>query len=48
MLGGPLWKRLPAVQAGKVHQVDDDIWFLGTGVAAGMRVLDELEQHLAQ
>ncbi len=47
VLAGPLWKRLPAVQAGKVHQVDDDIWFLGTGVGAGTLVLDQLEQHLA-
>ncbi len=47
VLGGPLWKRLPAVQAGDVHQVDDDIWFLGTGVGAADLVLDELEQTLA-
>jgi iron complex transport system substrate-binding protein len=47
VLGGPLWKRLPAVQAGDVHDVDDDIWFLGTGVGAAELVLDELEQTLA-
>lgn len=47
VLGGPLWKRLPAVKTGDVHTVDDDIWFLGTGVGAAERVLDELEQTLA-
>jgi iron complex transport system substrate-binding protein len=47
VLGGPLWKRIPAVQAGDVHDVDDDIWFLGTGVGAAELVLDELEQTLA-
>jgi iron complex transport system substrate-binding protein len=47
VLGGPLWKRIPAVQAGEVHVVDDDIWFLGTGVGAAELVLDELEQKLA-
>jgi iron complex transport system substrate-binding protein len=47
VLGGPLWKNLPAVAAGDVHEVDDDIWFLGTGVGAAQLVLDELEQTLA-
>lgn len=47
VLGGPLWKRIPAVQAGNVHVVDDHIWFLGTGVGAAELVLDELEQKLA-
>jgi iron complex transport system substrate-binding protein len=48
VLGGPLWKRIPAVQAGDVHTVDDDIWFLGTGVGAAELVLDELEQTLTR
>lgn len=47
VLGGPLWKRLSAVQAGKVYDVDDDVWFLGTGVGAAELVLDELEKTLA-
>ena len=46
VLGGPLWQRLPAVKAGDVHQVDDDVWFLGTGVGAAQRVLDDLERVL--
>lgn len=47
VLGGPLWKKLPAVQTGKVHTVDDHIWFLGTGVGAAELVLDQIEQKLA-
>ena len=46
VLGGPLWQRLPAVQSGSVHTVDDHIWFLGTGVGAATLLLDELEQTL--
>jgi iron complex transport system substrate-binding protein len=44
---GPPWKNLTAVEAGAVHEVDDDIWFLGTGVGAADLVLNELEQTLA-
>jgi iron complex transport system substrate-binding protein len=47
VLGGPLWQKIPAVQAADVHEVDDDIWFLGTGVGAAELVLDELEQTLS-
>lgn len=47
VLGGPLWQGLPAVESGDVHEVDDDVWFLGTGVGAATLVLDELEQTLA-
>jgi len=46
VLGGPLWQRLPAVQSGDVHEVDDDVWFLGTGVGAAQLVLDDLERLL--
>jgi iron complex transport system substrate-binding protein len=45
--GGPLWQRLPAVQAGDVLEVDDDVWFLGTGVGAAQLVLSQLEEALA-
>lgn len=48
VLGGPLWQRLPAVQAGDVHEVDDDVWFLGTGVGAAELVLDDLERVLPE
>lgn len=48
VLGGPLWQGLPAVQAGDVHEVDDDVWFLGTGVGAAELVLDDLERILAE
>jgi hypothetical protein len=30
-----------------VGEFDDDVWFLGTGVGAAQRVLDDLEQLLA-
>jgi iron complex transport system substrate-binding protein len=46
VLGGPLWQRLPAVQTGDVHEVDDDVWFLGIGIGAADRVLDDLERLL--
>lgn len=47
VVGGPLWKRLSAVQSGDVHQVDDDVWFLGTGVGAAELLLDDLQLLLA-
>ncbi|HEX8495931.1 MAG TPA: iron-siderophore ABC transporter substrate-binding protein [Actinomycetales bacterium] len=46
VLAGPLWKKLPAVATGQVHEVSDDVWFLGTGVGAAQLVLDELEDLL--
>lgn len=46
VLGGPLWQRLTAAQTGQVHEVEDDIWFLGTGVGAAQLVLDDLERTL--
>ncbi len=41
-LGGPLWSRIPAVAAGRAHQVSDDLWYLGIGPIAAGKVLDEL------
>jgi iron complex transport system substrate-binding protein len=46
VLGGPLWKRLEAVQSGNVHAVPDDIWMLGIGVTAANLVLDDIERLL--
>ena len=45
VLGGPLWARATARK--QVVEVDDDIFFLGIGIGAADRVLDELEQILA-
>ncbi|AFZ69272.1 ABC transporter substrate-binding protein [Deinococcus peraridilitoris] len=44
----PLWKRLNVVKEGRVHAVNDDYWFLGIGVIAANKVLDDLEQHLGK
>jgi iron complex transport system substrate-binding protein len=45
--GGELWQSIPAVQAGKAHQVDDEVWMTGIGVTAAGMILDDLEQYLA-
>ncbi|MGI9000605.1 MAG: ABC transporter substrate-binding protein [Pseudonocardia sp.] len=39
---GPLWQSLPAVAAGRAHEVSDDLWYLGIGPLAAGMVLDEL------
>jgi len=44
VLGGPLWAR--ATSGSEVVEVDDDVFFLGIGIGAAERVLDELEQIL--
>ncbi|MGW5355052.1 ABC transporter substrate-binding protein [Streptomyces sp. NPDC004031] len=45
---GPLWKRLAAVGAGRVHRVDDELWYQGIGYTAAGKVLDELQQDLTK
>ena len=42
----PLWKHLGAVAAGRVHRVDDELWYQGIGYTAADKVLDELQQDL--
>lgn len=42
----PLWRALNAVKSGNAHQVSDDHWFLGIGMIAANRVLDDLERYL--
>lgn len=37
-----LWSRLGAVQANRVYEVPDDLWFLGIGNFAARKVLDDL------
>ncbi len=44
--GGPLWPQLRAAKAGRIHEVNDDTWFLGLGVGAANLVLDDLERLL--
>lgn len=43
----PLWSQLKVVQAGNVHDVSDDHWMLGIGIAAANRVIDDLFTYLA-
>jgi len=46
-IGGSPWKALAPVKAGKVHRVDDDVWFLGLGPIGAGLVLKDLEQYFA-
>ncbi|ADV66328.1 ABC transporter substrate-binding protein [Deinococcus maricopensis] len=45
-LSSPLWARLNAVRNKRAFAVNDDHWFLGIGILAANRVLDDLEQYL--
>ncbi|WP_344219962.1 iron-siderophore ABC transporter substrate-binding protein [Kribbella sancticallisti] len=47
VVNGNLWKALPAVKAGKVARVNDEVWFLGLGPLGAMATLDDLEKLLA-
>ncbi|TMU97406.1 iron-siderophore ABC transporter substrate-binding protein [Streptomyces sp. DASNCL29] len=42
----PLWKKLTAVKAGRAKDVDEETWYLGLGVTAADRVLDDLRGYL--
>jgi len=44
----PLWARLSAVNNKRAIPVNDDHWFLGIGILAANRVIDDLEQHLGK
>lgn len=46
VVNGTLWKALPAVKAGKVARVNDEVWFLGLGPIGAMATLDDLERLL--
>jgi iron complex transport system substrate-binding protein len=44
VVDGPLWDQVPAVaDGGVVHEVADESWYLGLGVAGAELVLDDLE-----
>lgn len=43
----PLWKKLKAVKDGQAKSVDEETWYLGLGVTAADRVLDDLRGYLA-
>jgi iron complex transport system substrate-binding protein len=42
----PLWDELDAVQAGRVHEVDEAHWNLGGGILAATAMVDDLERFL--
>ncbi|WP_280401790.1 ABC transporter substrate-binding protein [Nocardia carnea] len=42
-----LWGDLPAVAAGRAHEVADDTWMLGIGVVGANLVLDDIERLAA-
>lgn len=41
-----LWRKLEAVEQGRVHEVSDDLWMLGIGYTAAGGVVDDLNQYL--
>ncbi|WP_448624890.1 ABC transporter substrate-binding protein [Geodermatophilus sp. URMC 64] len=47
VVGGPLWPRLSAVEAGRAYQVEDDVFFTGIGLTAATLILDDLADLLA-
>jgi iron complex transport system substrate-binding protein len=47
-LGSALWKNIPAVKAGKVFGVDDQLWIQGIGYTAANKILDELQANLTK
>ncbi|MEU2184765.1 ABC transporter substrate-binding protein [Streptomyces thermolilacinus] len=44
----PLWKNLKAVKSGQAVDVPDETWYLGLGVTAADKVLDDLRTHLVK
>lgn len=46
VLANPLWKMLPAVQAGRVHRLDAGTWMEFSGLSSAHRVLDDVERHV--
>ncbi|TQL67966.1 iron complex transport system substrate-binding protein [Nocardioides albertanoniae] len=45
VLGGPLWKRIPAVEAGQVDEINDDL-LTGIGIQAAQQILAQFEKEL--
>lgn len=45
VVGGPLWPRIPAVKAGEVHELNDDL-LSGIGIQAAQQILDQFEREL--
>ena len=45
VLDGPLWQRIPAVKAGQVHELEDDL-LSGIGIQAARQILGQFEEEL--
>jgi iron complex transport system substrate-binding protein len=48
LMESPLWDRLDVVQAERIYEVPDDLWFLGIGNLAAREVVDDLRTILVQ
>jgi iron complex transport system substrate-binding protein len=48
LLAHPLWRATKAAKAGKVFQVDDDVWQSGIAITAANKVIDDLEKYLVR
>ncbi|MCE3551006.1 iron-siderophore ABC transporter substrate-binding protein [Pseudonocardia sp. RS11V-5] len=48
LLGGPLWRSVPAVAEGRATAVDDDVWYLNAGPVAARQVLAGLVAATAE
>ncbi len=46
VLNHPLWKMLPAVQAGRVHRVDHGTWMEFNGISSAHKILDDIETYV--
>lgn len=46
VLDHPLWKMMPAVQAGRVFRVDHGTWMEFNGLASAHKVLDDVEAYV--
>lgn len=46
VLNHPLWKMLPAVQAGRVHRISPGTWMEFNGLGSANRVLDDIETYI--
>ncbi|MEP2640110.1 ABC transporter substrate-binding protein [Roseobacter sp.] len=46
VINNPLWRMLPAVQAGHVQRLDPATWMEFSGLASAHRVLDDIETYV--
>lgn len=45
-IAGSLWTGMDAIENGRAHEVDDEIWMTGIGVTAANLILDDLEKYV--